>query len=144
MPYATQADMVTRFGEAELIDLTDRDGSTGAIDSALVETALEDAASTIDGYVGRRYDLPLDPVPKVLTRLACDLARYFLYENRATEEAEKRHDDAIKLLRDISSGTVHLGASTPEQSVTGTPKIHQGKKRFDDDTMNDYGWEGFQ
>ncbi|EKE75189.1 gp436 family protein [Gallaecimonas xiamenensis] len=120
--YAALADMQARFGEVELVDLTDRTG-TGAIDQAVLDNALDDAAATIDGYLGARYPLPLATVPAVLTRVACDLARYYLYDERATEAVTKRHDDALKMLRSIGDGTVTLGlpdAQTPEGSNTST------------------------
>lgn len=119
-PYATLAQMQQRFSEAELIDLSDR-GGTGVINSAVIEAALNDAKATIDGYLAARYPLPLATVPEVLNRLSCDLARYYLYDNRATEQVTKRFDDALKLLDKISNGAVTLGlplGDTPEGSNT--------------------------
>ena len=42
MPYATQADMVTQFGQREVDALADRD-NTGTLDPAVLATALDDA-----------------------------------------------------------------------------------------------------
>ena len=119
-PYATLADMQNRFSEAELIDLSDR-GGAGVMDSAVIDAALNDASATIDGYLAARYPLPLATVPDVLNRVSCDLARYYLYDERATEQVTKRHDDALKLLDKISNGSVTLGlplTDTPEGSNT--------------------------
>jgi len=119
-PYATLADMQNRFSEAELIDLSDRSGA-GVMDSAVIDAALNDAKATIDGYLAARYPLPLAAVPDVLNRVSCDLARYYLYDERATEQVTKRHDDALKLLDKISNGSVTLGlpvTDTPEGSNT--------------------------
>ncbi len=120
MPYATEQDLVARFGEDELIALTDRSGA-GSIDSALVASALSDAAATIDGYLQARYPLPLATVPDVLQRLSCDIARYYLYDENASDQVTKRHDDALKMLGQISNGMVTLGlpdADVPESSNT--------------------------
>ena len=120
MPYATEQDMVARFGEDELIALTDRNGS-GSIDSALVSNALSDATATIDGYLQARYPLPLVNVPDVLKRLCSDVARYYLYDENASDQVTKRHDDALKMLTQISNGVVTLGlpdADVPESSNT--------------------------
>ena len=51
----------------------------------------------------------LPTVPAVLVRLACDVARYRLWRDRASEEVRRRYEDAIKLLINISRGVVALG-----------------------------------
>lgn len=120
MPYATEADMVKRFGEDELIALTDR-ANAGSIDSAVLDSALSDAANTIDGYLAAKYPLPLVNVPDVLIRLCGDIARYYLYDENASDQVTKRYDDAIKDLTKISNGTITLGvpeAELPESSNT--------------------------
>ncbi|QUN06433.1 DUF1320 domain-containing protein [Shewanella yunxiaonensis] len=114
MDYATLADMVNRFGEDELISLTDR-SNTGSVDSTVLDSALADAAATIEGYIAAKYPLPLATVPGVLNRICCDLTRYYLYDERATDQVTKRHDDAIKLLTQLSTGTVTLGL--PETDI---------------------------
>ena len=68
MPYATQADLETRFGSAELAQLTDRI-SGSVIDAAVVGRALADAEAEIDGYLAARYQLPLASAPAVLGRI---------------------------------------------------------------------------
>jgi phage gp36-like protein len=108
MPYATQADLEARFGVDELIQLTDRAG-TGVPDAAIVARALSDAAAEIDSYLASRYALPLSPVPAVLARIACDIARYRLWEDRASDEVRRRYEDARRLLESIAKGTVSLG-----------------------------------
>ncbi|WP_018169093.1 gp436 family protein [Thioalkalivibrio sp. ALMg9] len=137
MSYATQADLIDRFGEGEILDLADRDGD-GTPDTDVVEGALSDAASLIDSYVGRRMRLPLDPVPEVLTRVACDLARYYLYEHRATDEVTRRHEAAMRYLRDIAEGKASLGADAPAKTTSGSPMVRPGHAAFDDDALRGY------
>lgn len=111
MTYATQQNLIDRFGEDELIQLTDRAG-LDAIDATVISRALGDADATINGYLAARYTLPLSsPVPEILERLACDIARYALFEDQVTEIVEKRYKDAIALLRDVSAGRAELGLS---------------------------------
>ncbi|MDX1755883.1 MAG: phage protein Gp36 family protein [Marinobacter sp.] len=121
MTYATQADMVERFGEGELIDLTDRN-HTGAIDATVLGRALADATAEIDGYLASRYDLPLASTPVVLVRVCADLARYYLHDDHAPEQVTERHKAAVALLRRISDGQVSLGAS----ESGGTPTTNNG------------------
>lgn len=108
MPYATQADLEARFGTDELTQLTDRVGA-GIPDAAIVARALADADAEIDGYLASRYALPLATVPPVLARIACDIARYRLWEDRASEEVRLRYEDARRLLESIARGQVSLG-----------------------------------
>lgn len=137
MNYATQDDLVRRFGEGELLDLADRDND-GVIDTEVVDGALADAASLIDSYIGRRVSLPLDPVPAVLERVACNLARYFLYEDRATEEVRKRHEEAVSWLRAVSRGEATLGADAPATTTGGSPAYEAGRREFDDDALKGF------
>lgn len=111
MTYATAADMVKRFGEKECVALSDR-AFTGSLDESVLADALDQAAAEIDGYLGGRYPLPMNPVPRILNGYACDIARYRCCGTGgvvASEEITKRYDDAIKFLRLAADGKVSLG-----------------------------------
>ncbi len=109
--YCQADDLISRFGIDELTELTDRDGALGEVNLPLVTQAIDDASATIDGYIGGRYRLPLPTVPRVLTRIACDLARYFLYDEQLDSEHQvaKRYKDAISYLEQVGKGVVQLG-----------------------------------
>lgn len=137
MSYASAADLLERFGAEEIAQRADRSiprlvtgamlataaaggdlsGYTAPEQAAslaalsLVNGALADADSEIDGYVATRYRVPLDPVPSVIRRLACDLARHHLYDDQATEVIQKRRDAAVAVLRDLAAGKVSLGTT---------------------------------
>lgn len=111
MGYATQADLTDRFGELELAQRTDRTNGL-VIDTVVLGRALNDADAEIDGYLATRYSLPLGTAPAVLVRLACDIARYRLYDDGAPETVRLRYQDAVSLLKRISSGEVQLAGST--------------------------------
>lgn len=108
--------MVGRFGEDELIQLTDTSGSN-AVDATKVEQAIDDASSMIDGYLQGRYDLPLANPPAVLTKLCADIARYNLYDNGVTELIQTRFDAAMKFLKSVSSGEVQLGLAIDDSTT---------------------------
>lgn len=123
MVYATPADMVARYGLAELVQLTDTANiPPSEVDEARVEVKLDDASVFIDGYVGQVYRLPLAGcakpdglggvervAPPVLVRLACDLARYYLYDDLAPEhEVYRRYKAAVRELEAIAAGTAQL------------------------------------
>lgn len=101
--YATANDMMGRFGDAEMLQLSARAGSD------VVDQALDDAMAEIDIYLSNRYKLPLDPTPPVIKRVACDIARYRLYDNAAPDEVRKRYEDATRLLRSLADGVTSLG-----------------------------------
>lgn len=137
MIYATVADMIARFGELEIIQLTDLDNiPPSVIDETRVETKIDDACAFIDGYVGLVYRLPLvgcaKPVtvagatpeyvsPPVLVRIACDLARYYLHDDLAPEnEVYRRYKAAVKELEAISKGESQLACpwgGSPSQLI---------------------------
>lgn len=119
--YATLSDLVLRFGERELAQLSNRSG-LDVIDDAVVARALEDANAEAHAYLATRYPVPVAPVPALLARLVCDIARYRLYDDAAPEEVRKRYEDAVRLLRSIAAGDVSIGApeATPTHAQTAT------------------------
>lgn len=121
MPYCTVEDMTSRFGEQELIDLSAPGQSQ--MDTQVLDQAISDAQAEIDGYIGARYQLPLSPVPTVLVRLSCNIARYFLYNDQMTEVVEKSYKDAIRFLSDVSKGSVQLGVNNLGESATQTDSL---------------------
>ncbi|THA10495.1 gp436 family protein [Rodentibacter pneumotropicus] len=111
MNYASVEDFVLRIGEVQAIELTDRD-LIGEVNENLLNVALADSSSQIDGYLAARYTLPLASVPQNLVRLCCDLARYRLASMSGTEitdEIIERYKLSLKELQDISAGKVSLG-----------------------------------
>ena len=117
MTYATQSDLTDRFGATELAQLTDR-ASGVAIDVTVLGRALSDADAEIDSYLARRYALPLSSTPAVLVRMAADITRYRLYDDRVTTAVRQRYEDAVSLLKRMSSGEVALAGSTPLTAAT--------------------------
>lgn len=110
MPYAAQSDLLERFGEDEIRQLTDRAlPALGAIDGAVLTRALTDADSVINRNLGGRYAVPLTaPYPTDLVRIACDLARYFLYDMMPPELVRTHYEDALAWLRAVAEGKLPL------------------------------------
>lgn len=139
MPYATKEDMIARFGEDELIQISDRDG-TGAFSDVNFAQAQKDGDGEIDSYLQGRYPLPLVHVPTALCRIACDLYRYYLYSPRTTEEVEKRYDNAVKFLKSIAKGEVNLGLAVDAQpaSTAAPVRVSTPERIFTQDRLKDY------
>ena len=140
MTYAVKQDMIDRFSEVELMQLTDRTGAVDAIDDTVLGKALADADAEIDGYVMGRYALPLPSTPKILVGMACDITRYRLYEDRATEHVRARYEDAIKYLKEVALGRISLGLDAANQATAeaGGPKAEGEERVFTRSALVDY------
>lgn len=118
--YVTADVMRERFGDQELIELTDnREPYINAINFDKLNAALSEANSEIDGYVQVRYKLPLQIIPPYLVAIGCHIARYHLCTMVVTENdpIKIRYNDAIKTLKAISKGDVALGGSPAGESA---------------------------
>lgn len=125
MTYAIQQNLIDRFGLDELIQLTDRNNAN-ALDSTVISRALADADAQINGYLAARYTLPLETVPGILEKCACDIARYQLFENRVTDIVRERFENTIKFLQDVASGKASLGVDNNNEQ----PKVTGGKAQL--------------
>lgn len=147
MAYATLNDLVARYGERELIQLTDLvNMPPSAIDADRVQIALDDASAVVDSYVGQVYALPLqgcakpvtvpgaDPeymAPPQLVRITCDLARFNLYDDLAPEsEVASRQKAALKELDSLAQGKTVL--SCPWGGQPGTPLVSNAQTGGED------------
>lgn len=102
MSYCTADDLTAEFGEVELIQLTDRNG-TGQIDAGVLAKAIGRADRLINGFLGaRQLPVPADTVVDI----ACDLARYYLYKDECPEEVRNRYKDALKRLEMMAASTL--------------------------------------
>lgn len=124
MAYSTQSDLLEQIPESGLIELTD-DAGSGEIDASVVARAIADADAEIDGYCAARYPLPFSPVPVMIRKISVDIAIYNLYSRRdlaIPDERQKRYDNAIRFLKDVSKGFVTLGADTPADDNDSGPE----------------------
>ena len=98
--YATEADLVARFGRniLNIAQMFPADAPNP------LETSLQDACEEVDGYLAVRYPLPLPNVPNNLKRLVCDIARYKLHFEAAPEAVELRYKMAIDFLKGVRDG----------------------------------------
>ena len=122
MPYASVQDMIERFGEVELVQLTDPDQR--AVQPQRAQRALDDAQAFANGLLAQAYRLagcrkpaptPQNPratvqvAPPQLVRIVCDVARYYLYDEPAPEhEVALRYKAASAELRAIADGKAQL------------------------------------
>lgn len=164
--YITAAQLLQRFGARELAQSATPDdqvvvdtvllrlviaaGDTTGFSSddvaiaeealARIEEIIADAGQVIDMHLRRRYTLPLSPVPTSLVRVAGDLCRYLLVEDRATDEIRNRHEAALKLLKSLADGSVTLGADDPAPATGsgGAPQVTKADSVFSRDALQDF------
>lgn len=117
-PYCTPQDLIDAFGEAELIETTDRAVPRAhEVDFAVAQQVCDRAAAEIDAAVAVQYTLPLASVPELLRYIAQDLARYYLWTDPAPPVVE-RYKAAAQQLRDLAARRLTLGADLAGVPVT--------------------------
>jgi phage gp36-like protein len=138
MLYCSKQGLIDRFSEVELIQLTDRDG-LGVINDDVLNRAIEDASTEMDAYLSR-FNFTADNLPKSLKPLACDIARYRLYDEEPTEHIITRYNNAIKFLKAVNKGEITLGTTTQDSEVTSNdlPEIHSAGSVFGRDKSSGF------
>lgn len=82
----------------------------------IIDGAIADADAEIDGYLAKRYAVPLAPVPKVINKFSKDIAVYNLFSRIGIDEGtgEKtylnRYNAAVRFLTLVAEGKVSIGA----------------------------------
>lgn len=74
-----------------------------------------DAESFVDAYISRRYTVPLNPVPSLITQITSDLAIFNMMVEKLPEVPDffqPRYDRAIKTLEMIRDGKMDLTSQT--------------------------------
>lgn len=129
MPYASVSDLITRFGERELIANTTPEGmSRERIDQDKVDLALTNASSLIDSYLNRRFITPLPSAPDSVVDACCRIARYALAQtgqSQPTEQMRLDRKDAVDWLTHIARGTVTLDGQTPANDSKSWSRIQR-------------------
>ncbi len=118
MLYCSKQGLIDRYSEDELIQLTDRD-DLGIINDDVLDRAIEDASTEMDAYLSRFFFSP-DTLPKSLKPLACDIARYRLYEEAPSDHITDRYNNAIKFLKAVNKGEITIGTNIQDNEVDTT------------------------
>lgn len=130
----TVTDLTDRFGEAEIAELSDRDGYQ-QINLQVVGRAISDAESEVESYLNPAGLVSRGPagqlvyrqsgvVPQPLIIKCCDIARYYLYENGTTEIVATRYRQAIDWLKLVMRNPSMLTGT--DTGVGNTSGINSG------------------
>ena len=136
--YATVDVMKRKFGERELIQLTETEPPyLDTINIDKLNAAMQEANSEIDAYLGSRYPLPLQTIPPFLIEIGCNLARYYAVTGDLSENdpIKNRYESSIKTLTKISKGDLTLGGSPageskPVQTSSNNVMFSVGRRDF--------------
>lgn len=118
--YATKQDLEDRDGSMLYNFALDR--STDTLNDVWIDEALATADDEINGYLSRRFVLPLPIVPDLLKRNAIVIAFYWLADrdNQAADLLRERYDRAIAKIKEIAAGKIDLGLPTPDMPPEGS------------------------
>lgn len=141
MAYATQQNMIDRYGSKEMIRLTDRASPpAGAIDAAVMSQALASADALANSYIAARVTTPLDPVPLALTDAVCAIARYKLFTGVRSQDVTDDFNGAVKWLAAVGAGAAQIGdeGAPPPEATSGSPQISAPDRVFSRDTLKGF------
>ncbi len=91
-------DLLVRFGERELAERTDRENAS-EIDFDVVQRAIDDAVAEAESYVRAAGIMRLSQPSPALKGYVCDIARWRIYDDAASEIVEQRYKLAIEWLK---------------------------------------------
>jgi len=145
MPYCTQTDLEKTMAAESLIALTDTEG-TDELNEAVLSRAISDADSEINYWLADVAELPLDPVPGVIRKLAVVITTYNLAvtsRGGANDDQIRRFNAAVDMLRAVADGELSIGALDPtgilaSADATSDVRVLAGARTFTSDTMAGY------
>ena len=111
--------------------------------SPIIDAAIADADAEIDGYLAKRYAVPLAPAPRVINKFSKDIAVYNLFSRIGIDEGTdqktylNRYNAAIKFLTLVAEGTVSIGTETedPASAAAGGFKVKSNSRLFTREKM---------
>jgi phage gp36-like protein len=112
MSYATITDVMTRYKPIVTL-VGSEDLQVASVDVASI--FINDAESIVDAIIGRRYTVPLNPVPAFITQVTADIAIFNILVEHLPQKPDffqPRFDRAMAMLMSISSGYMIIGSAT--------------------------------
>jgi phage gp36-like protein len=136
MSYCTLQSLLNRFGQLELVQLTNRDDPTATtVNATVLNAAIAAAGARINRYI-TQY-LPLTNVPEDFEQIACDITHYFLFHPLVPEHIQTVYEDAIKYLEKVASGKIPIApdaSGTVDEPADATVSFSSGPSAFSRDS----------
>lgn len=134
----TRAELEQRLSPQDIAQLADTDGNS-VENTGFVDACLSDAESEALAWVRSVGAVP-DPVPEVLKRVVCDIARYNLYQRHLPEDhpVVVAYRQAIETLKGIAAGRIVI--TTPsDDAIVGAPLGYAPPRVMTDTTLRGMG-----
>lgn len=109
----------------------------------ILQAAIWDAEGEINGYLAKRYSVPLVKVPKMINKIAKDITIYNVFSRIGIDEGERdktyltRYNSAIAYLKLVAEGKVELdlGGSDPQSAAATGFKVSSQPHVFGRDNL---------
>lgn len=107
----------------------------------IIKNAILDADAEIDGYLAKRYPVPMNPVPKVIRKFSKDITVYNLYSRVGIDENEReknyltRYNAAINFLKLVADGKIDLGVSSQQSTASTGFQVSSNNRLFSRNTL---------
>lgn len=114
------------------------------------EQAIADADAEIDGYLGKRYPVPMAKTPQVVRKFSKDIAVYNLASRTGIDEDDRentiyiRYKNAVAFLLNVAKGTISIGTEADGSTLGGNTgaqdgfRLQSNDRIFSRDSMR--GW----
>ena len=112
MAYSILADVLLRISNETLAQVSqDQTGAQG-VNESRVSSAIVDADSLIDFYLGSRYTVPFNPVPVIIKILSVNIAIFNVYkakfDNEIPKEIRNLYTESLAMLDKIKAGEFEI------------------------------------
>jgi len=129
MAYLTRADVKARLPRQWQTLFT----TAGAVDETLIDAAIAGAEAEVNGYLAKRYSVPVTVGLDLVKNWSLTLVEEQAYANSANAELPKKVSERLaavrKALRDVADGRLTLGTVTepePAPDAAGSCVIVEG------------------
>lgn len=126
------------IGDEYIDDPADREAKVLPI----IQEAMVDADGEIDGYLAKRYPVPLSQIPKVINKFAKDIAVYNLFsrigidENNREKNYLNRYQAAVKFLQMVATGQVDIGVGSNQAASSTGFAVNSPPRLFSRESLN--------
>ena len=103
---------------------------------ARIQGEIDIADQFVDGFLARRYPLPLTSTPGILTTWARAIVRYRLHKDQISDAnanpIARDYKEAVSMLGQVAAGNYSLGIDDPQSAINpdGVVQIESGEKVF--------------
>ena len=107
----------------------------------VIQEAIADADGEIDGYLAKRYPVPLTLIPKAINKMSKDIAVYNIFSRVGIDEDGpdknylNRYQAAVKFLQLVAEGKVDIGVGNTQSAATTGFSARSSPRLFSRDSL---------